>query len=35
MTLYEPYEVDYSYKSLLAIVKALDFPVCIIGGWAV
>jgi len=35
MTLYEEYETDTSFRYLKEIVKILEKPVCIIGGWAV
>jgi len=35
MTLYPKYETDTSYKYLQKIVKILEEPICILGGWAV
>ena len=35
MVLYSTIETDTSYKYLRQIVKILDEPICILGGWAV
>lgn len=35
MGIYEDFETDYSSRCLQTIADNLDFPVCIIGGWAV
>ena len=35
MVLYSATETDTSYKYLQQIVKILDEPICILGGWAV
>ena len=35
MVLYSTIETDTSYKYLQQIVKILDEPICILGGWAV
>ena len=35
MALYNTIETDTSYKYLQQIVKILDEPICILGGWAV
>jgi hypothetical protein len=33
--MYEPYEIDISYKYLKTVVGRLEEPICLIGGWAV
>ncbi len=33
--MYEPHEIDISYKYLKTVVAGLEEPICLIGGWAV
>lgn len=33
--MYEPHEIDISYKYLKTVVGRLEEPICLIGGWAV
>lgn len=33
--MYEPYETDISKKYLTTVIKQLEEPVCLLGGWAV
>jgi len=33
--MYEPHEIEISYKYLKTVVGKLEEPICLIGGWTV
>ncbi|VVB96484.1 Uncharacterised protein [uncultured archaeon] len=33
--MYEPHEIEISYRYLRTVVSRLEEPICLIGGWAV